>query len=139
MSSRFRNITVDCADAQGLAGFWAEVLGWHVFCDDDPEVFLAPSLPHVGDGPSMLFIPVPEAKTAKNRMHLDLQPTDRTRDEEVERLIALGATVVEDHRIDGGAGWVWMSDPEGNEFCVERGASERAATRPQRYRVTHVS
>ena len=73
----------------------------------------------------MLFIPVPEERTVKNRLHLDLRPTDRTRDEEIERLLALGATVVEDHRDGRGGGWVWLADPEGNDFCVERAPSER--------------
>ena len=78
----------------------------------------------------MLFIPVPEPRTVKNRMHLDIVPTDRTRDEEVSRLVELGATVVEDHRDESGPGigWVWLADPEGNDFCVERSAEERAGT-----------
>ena len=59
-------------------------------------------------------------------MHLDLQPTDRTRDEEVERLLAIGATVYDDQRRPDGTGWVTMQDPEGNEFCVERSTQERA-------------
>jgi predicted enzyme related to lactoylglutathione lyase len=135
MASTFRNITVDSADAHALAWFWAQALGWHVYFDDDPEVLVAPSFPHVGDGATMLFIPVPEGKTAKNRMHLDLQPSDRTRDEEVERLAGLGASVVEDHRTPEGLGWVWMADPEGNEFCVERGTGERANAPSRRYRI----
>jgi hypothetical protein len=73
----------------------------------------------------MLFIPVPEGKTAKNRMHLDLQPTDCTRDEQMERAVALGATVVGDHRKEDGTGWVTLTDPEGNEFCIERSPAER--------------
>jgi hypothetical protein len=78
----------------------------------------------------MLFIPVPEPRTVKNRVHLDIVPSDRTRDEEVARLVELGASVVEDHRNERGEGlgWVWLADPEGNDFCVERSAAERAAT-----------
>ena len=106
--------------------------GWHVFHDDDPEVLVAPSYPHTSHG--LLFIPVPEGKTVKNRVHLDLQPTDGTRDELVERALALGATVVEDHRRDDGGGWVTMADPEGNEFCVERSAAESASA-PRTIRV----
>jgi predicted enzyme related to lactoylglutathione lyase len=135
MTSRFRNITVDCADAHALAGFWSQTLGWPVFSDDDPEVLVAPSFPHGGELPSMLFIPVPEGKTAKNRLHLDLQPTDRTRDDEVARLVGLGARIVEDHRSDDGTGWVYLADPEGNEFCVERSRDERSVAGPQRYRI----
>jgi catechol 2,3-dioxygenase-like lactoylglutathione lyase family enzyme len=133
MVASLRNITFDCADAKALAGFWGEVLGWNVYFDDDPEVLVTPSFPRQGDGPTLLFIPVPEGRTAKNRVHLDIAPTDRTRDEEVARLLDLGATVVEDHRTEDGAGWVWMADPEGNDFCVERSAAERGPAKPQRY------
>ena len=63
----------------------------------------------------------------KNRWHLDLQP-DRPRDEEVERLLALGATLVLDMRMPDGKGWAQLADPGGNEFCVERSAAERMAT-----------
>ena len=132
MASRLRNVTVDCADALKLARFWAEVLGWNVYHDDDPEVLVAPEFPPRRDGPTMLFIPVPEPRTVKNRMHVDIQPTDRTRDEEVERLLALGATLVEDHRKADGLGWMWLADPEGNDFCVECGATERAAATKSR-------
>lgn len=59
-------------------------------------------------------------------MHLDLQPQDRTRDEEVERLLAIGATLVDDRRKPDGKGWAVLADPEGNEFCVERSAAELA-------------
>lgn len=135
MASSLHNVTVDCADAPALARFWADVLGWQIFSDDDPEVLIAPSFPPQHH-PTMLFIPVPEGRTAKNRMHLDLQPTDRTRDEEVERLLALGAAVVEDHRGENGLGWVWMSDPEGNDFCVERGAAERGPRAVQHWHLT---
>jgi predicted enzyme related to lactoylglutathione lyase len=128
MASVIRNITVDATDALKLARFWAEVLGWNVYHDDDPEVLLAPQFPPAGPAPTMLFIPVPEPRTVKNRIHVDVQPQGRTRDEEVERLLGLGASIVEDHRKDDGSGWVWMADPEGNDFCVERSADERAAT-----------
>ena len=139
MVSVFRNVTVDCTDAPGLARFWAQVLGWQVYSDDDPYVLVAPSFPHVGTGPTMLFIPVPEPRTVKNRMHVDIQPTNATRDEEVERLIELGATVVQDHRTPEGTGWVWMADIEGNDFCVERGTSERSTPPPTRhYRLSPV-
>lgn len=137
MASSLRNVTVDCTDALALARFWAQVLGWNVYHDDDPEVLIAPSFPPAGPGPTMLFIPVPEARTVKNRMHVDLQPSDLTREEEVERLLKLGATIVEDHRSDDGGGWVWLADPEGNDFCVERGAAQRAASaKPRSFHLT---
>ncbi|WP_438941457.1 VOC family protein [Micromonospora deserti] len=74
-----------------------------------------------------LFCYAAEGKTVKNRLHLDLEPTDRTRDEEVERLLGIGAAQVADQRRPDGSGWVVLADPEGNEFCVLRSAAERAA------------
>ncbi len=70
---------------------------------------------------------MPEAKTLKNRVHLDLQPEDRTRDEEVTRLLGLGARLVDDRRRPDGRGFAVLADPEGNEFCVEPSAAERSA------------
>jgi hypothetical protein len=75
----------------------------------------------------VLFIEVPEGKAVKNRIHFDLWPTDCTMNEEVDRLLGLGATVVHDlrdHR-GPGTGWATLADPEGNEFCVLRSESER--------------
>jgi predicted enzyme related to lactoylglutathione lyase len=135
MTSVFRNITIDCRDAAALGDFWAQVLGWYVFTDDDPEVLVAPTFPYIAAVPRMLFIPVPEGKTAKNRLHLDLTPVNTTRDEEVARLQSLGATMVEDHRNDDGSGWAYLADPEGNEFCVERSDAERGADPVRRYRI----
>lgn len=76
--------------------------------------------------PYLLFIRVPEGKTVKNRLHLDVNGTDgRTRDQEVEWLSGLGAKIFEDHRNADGTGWVTMLDPEGNEFCVCRSKAEK--------------
>ncbi|GGN53436.1 glyoxalase [Streptomyces kronopolitis] len=122
MTSRVRHTTIDCTDAYRLAGFWAQVLDGTLAEDDlpgDPEATVTAS------GGALLFLTVPDAKTVKNRVHLDLEPQDRTRDEEVERLLALGATLVADHRRADGSGWATLADPEGNEFCVERSAAER--------------
>ena len=129
MTALPRNITFDCADPYLLATFWSQVTGYQEDPEDgnepgDPEGFLAGP-----EGqPNLLFIAVPEPKTVKNRVHLDLEPSDRTRDEEVERLLKIGATLVADHRRPDGTGWAVLADPEGNEFCVERSAAERAAT-----------
>ena len=124
MASLVRHVTVDCADAHRLGSFWAEVLDSSLHADDkpgDPEALVE------AGGVVLLFVTVPEAKTVKNRVHLDVQPQDRTRDEEVDRLLAVGATLVADHRRADGTGWATLADPEGNEFCVERSAAERAA------------
>lgn len=122
-----RSVTVDCADPYRQALWWSEVTGWQEDPDDpnnpgDPEGRIVST-----QGINLLFMPVPEGKAVKNRMHLDLMPTERTRDEEVTRLLAIGATLVADHRHSDGPGWVVLADPEGNEFCVEQGAKERAA------------
>jgi hypothetical protein len=84
---------------------------------------------------TLLFIPVPEGKTAKNRVHLDLNSTGLTRDEEVERALGLGATVHEDHRKPDGTGWVTLKDPEGNEFCIVRSAAERPSAGARAWRL----
>jgi hypothetical protein len=79
--------------------------------------------------PHLLFIRVPEGKSVKNRVHLDVSASDgRTRDEEVERLVGLGAKPYEDHRNPDGTGWMTLLDPEGNEFCVCRSQAERDGT-----------
>lgn len=124
MTSLVRHLTFDSHDAYAQGTFWAEVLGGKLADDDfpgDPEALVE------SDGVTLLFVTVPETKTIKNRLHVDLQPQDRTRDEEVERIVALGATQVADHRRPNGRGWVQLADPEGNEFCVECAAAERAA------------
>ncbi|MEU7100702.1 VOC family protein [Streptomyces longwoodensis] len=121
MTSTIRHTTVDSTDAYALARFWSGVLGLPLHEDDqpgDPEALI--------EGAGLLSVTVPEGKTVKNRVHFDLQPQDRTRDEEVERLLALGATMFEDRRNADGTGWAVLADPEGNEFCVERSAAERA-------------
>ena len=120
MTSTIRHVTIDCADAYALAEFWSQVLGQPLHEEDRPgdeEALI--------EAAGLLFVTVPEAKTVKNRLHFDLQPQDRTRDEEVARLLTLGATLVDDQRTGDGMGWVVLADPEGNEFCVERSAAER--------------
>ena len=124
MASLPHQITFDCADAYTLAQFWSQVFERPLHDDDNPGDPMA--LIEFEAGPGVLFIGVPEGKSVKNRLHLDVMPTDRTRDEEVERLLGVGATLYEDHRRDDGTGWVTMLDPEGNEFCVERSRAERA-------------
>ncbi|MFE5484784.1 VOC family protein [Streptomyces sp. NPDC056527] len=122
MASLVRHVTIDCADAYALATFWVDVVDGKLGEGDvpgDSEVLV------LTEGASLLFIQVPEKKSVKNRVHLDIQPQDCTRDEEVERLIALGATLVGDHRNADGTGWATLADPEGNEFCVERSVAER--------------
>ncbi|WP_438293226.1 VOC family protein [Streptomyces sp. HUAS TT7] len=125
MTSLVRHVTFDCADPYRLATFWAEALDGTVGKEDEPD---DPEVLVTAEGIGILFIRVPDAKSVKNRVHLDLQPQDRTRDEEADRLVALGATLLADHRLPDGRGWLTLADIEGNEFCVERSAAERART-----------
>jgi hypothetical protein len=128
MTSLIRNITIDCHNPYALALFWSAVTGFVEDPDngnapEDPEGFLRGTDGQAG----LLFIRVPDdQKVVKNRVHFDLVPSEHTRDQEVARLIGLGASQVADHRKPDGSGWVVLADPEGNEFCVERSASERA-------------
>ncbi len=131
MTARIRHITVDCHDPFQLARFWCAALGYV----DDPDNPNAPSDPEAlivdprGLHPGLLFIGVPEPRSVKNRVHLDVVP-DGPRDAEVERLLGLGATLVDDLRTPDGKGWAVLADPEGNEFCVERSTAERGSPGP---------
>ncbi|MER6343146.1 VOC family protein [Streptomyces sp. NPDC001595] len=125
MTSLIRHITVDSADPYTLAAFWARALDGTLGEDDlpgDPEALVTTPTA------TLLFVRVDGPKSVKNRVHWDLQPQDRTRDEEVDRLLALGARPHSDHRRPDGTGWVTLTDPEDNEFCVERSAKERTTT-----------
>ncbi|MCX5335645.1 VOC family protein [Streptomyces sp. NBC_00140] len=123
MVSVVQNVAIDCADAYELARFWSGVTGRPLHPEDGPgaretQVMLA-------EGPVLYFNQVPEPKTVKNRVHLCLRP-ETSRDEEVDRLLGLGATFVADRRNPDGSGWAILADPEGNEFCVLRSESDRA-------------
>jgi predicted enzyme related to lactoylglutathione lyase len=126
MALRISHLSVDSHDADAQSHWWAEALGW----SEDPE---DPNLPgheecmiFSPDGRQrLLFIEVGDDKTVKNRLHLDLVPTDDSREAEVERLLALGATELADHRRPDGGGWVTLADPEGNELCVLRSELDR--------------
>ena len=115
MASGLTEIVVDSADPQALATFWREVLDWEMTEEEPGEWIIQDPKRSL---PGVLFQKVPEGKTVKNRLHVDVSPRDREQDEEVERIISLGA-----RRIDIGQGdvtWVVLADPEGNEFCVLR-------------------
>jgi glyoxalase superfamily protein len=127
MAVRIRTITFDCAQWPPLLDFWSQVTGY----GEDPDNPNAPGdeeglLVSPDRAIQLLFIPVPEPKQVKNRIHFDLEPVDRSRDAEVERLLGIGAQLVDDRRNEDGTGWVVLADPEGNEFCVLRSQAERA-------------
>jgi Glyoxalase-like domain len=124
---RWYSTVIDCRDVRAQARWWADALGWQIVFATDDEAVIVPA--HVTDelirstpweqvGPGLVFVPVPEGKSIKNRLHLDLAPhASDDRDAEIERLLAMGAT-----RVDVGqaqsATWDVLADPEGNEFCV---------------------
>jgi hypothetical protein len=122
MTSKFTELAIDCADPSGLARFWCSVLDYEVQDEGDGVVAIGSPLVPAGKNrlgpvpPILAFAQVPEGKTVKNRVHLDVNPSDRGQDEEIARLIGLGATVVTDNRPE--FGWVTLADPEGNEFDV---------------------
>jgi hypothetical protein len=111
MSLEWEQVTVDSADPVSLGRWWTEALGWVVVNDAADEFEIRPAADRM---PGLLFTTVPEAKSVKNRLHIDLRPDDQA--VEVERLLALGAQRV----VLGSAptAWVVLADPEGNEFCV---------------------
>ena len=111
MSLEWEQLIVDAADPVALGRWWATALGWVVFNDDPEEFEIRPAPDRL---PGLLFARVAEPKTSKNRLHLDLRPTDR--DASVARLLALGATHADIGQ--GEQSWVVLEDPEGNEFCV---------------------
>jgi len=121
MTSRISHTTFDAINAHTQSLFWSQVLDFI----EDPE---DPNLPEheeclitSRDGSQLLlFVTVPDSKReeVKNRVHLDLRPADRSREEEVERVIGLGARSLADFRRPDGSGWITLADPEGNEFCI---------------------
>jgi predicted enzyme related to lactoylglutathione lyase len=113
MSSFVFNVTFDCADPRSLARFWSEVTGYEA--TEARDDFVRLRAPDHRSVRHLLFFKVPEPKTVKNRMHVDLATRDV--EAEVARLVALGATEV-DRREGNGTRWVVMQDPEGNEFCL---------------------
>lgn len=122
MNSDILNVVFDCSDAEGVARFWSEAMKRPRTYQDMPgNPFWI-----VGDvhGPNvrLVFVEVPEEKATKNRVHLDLRPVDGSQDDEVARLVSLGASVVDDRRDSEPGGWVVMVDPEDNEFCLEHGS-----------------
>jgi len=122
MPNSIYNVAFDCADTLALAAFWSQVMEHPVDADSDAEeASIEPE-----NAVNLFFQAVPEPKAVKNRVHVCLRPS-RRREEEVQRLLGIGATVVADHRTPDGLGWVVLADPEGNEFCVLRGIADREA------------
>ncbi len=128
MALRWYHTAVDAHDIAMLARWWADVLGWRIEFEDEYEVNVVP--PEADDDPvdtletwqarrpGLVFVPVPEGKTVKNRLHIDLAPhISQDRDAQLEDLLAKGATRV-DVGQDEDVTWTVLADPEGNEFCL---------------------
>jgi len=128
MALKRYSVVVDCHDLHAQARWWADVLDWQVVIDSDDEAAIVPKdltdQPISAEewtkvGPGLVFVPVPEGKTIKNRLHIDLAPhlTD-DRGALIESLLERGATRVDVGQDDSKASWTVLADPEGNEFCV---------------------
>ena len=127
MSIRWYTVVIDCRDVAAQSRWWAQVLDWRIVYEAADEVVIVP--PHTIDpdrtippqerGPGLIFVSVPEGKTLKNRLHIDLAPSpDAGQKVEVRRLEVLGARQVDIGQDPDQVSWVVMADPEGNEFCV---------------------
>ncbi|MGU3291078.1 VOC family protein [Williamsia sp. M5A3_1d] len=115
MTSRIDVIAIDCHDINLVAAFWTAVLGWEITeVDGDDYLSIAPA---DRTTPTIDFLRVPEAKTIKNRLHLDLRADGTTTEDEIARVESLGATRV-DIGQDPSVTWTVLADPEGNEFCI---------------------
>lgn len=126
MTADISHTSIDCLDAQAMSVFWSGVLGFSEDPEDRNELGDEECMIFSEDGAQrLLFIEVPGSKQVKNRLHLDLKPAQGTRDEELERLLELGARTVDDRRHADGSGWVVLADPEANEFCILRSDAER--------------
>lgn len=128
MSLRWYTVVVDCHDIAAQARWWAKVLDWQIIFEADDEVVVipqhaTPEKPSAEDWtkvpPGLVFVPVGESKSIKNRLHIDLAPhVSDDRDAEIQRLLDLGATKVDVGQDPNKATWDVLVDPEGNEFCV---------------------
>lgn len=129
MAARVSHTTINCRNAFELSQWWKVALGYVDVADDPNEVgdemcmIIDPNGNH-----GLLFIEVEELQQPVGRIHFDLVPTDRRRDEEVERVLALGATEVADIRHSDGTDWMVLADPAGNQFCILRSDEERNLT-----------
>jgi predicted enzyme related to lactoylglutathione lyase len=126
MAATLSAIVIDALDRDRVAAFWAAVLGWERRTDDDGDLVITD--PEGRAGVDLLVLAVPEHKSVKNRLHIDLTPTGADQGEELERLLGLGAV-----RVDIGQGersWIVLADPEGNEFCLLAGRAGAAGAPP---------
>ena len=119
MACRLSKIVVDCRDPGSLAAFWSAVLGYRELSREDGEVEIGPEEGFGGPAPTLVFGRVDDPTPGKLRWHVDVSPTDRDQDDELQRLLSLGARP-SDVGQTGEESWHVLADPEGNEFCLLR-------------------
>ena len=117
MACRFSELVVDSRDPEALAAFWAAVLDYRVLSREEGAIEIGPEAGFGGTAPTLVFAPVPDPTPGKVRLHVDLSPTDRDQNEELDRLLGLGA-VPTDIGQTGEENWHVLADPEGNVFCL---------------------
>ena len=121
MSLSIRQVTIDCKDASSLSDFWSKALGYAKEDWGQEYGYGAAVFSPDNAGIRLIFMPVPEQKVVKNRVHLDVRTEEGNREAEVRRLAKLGAKEVETKSVSTDtltSTWTIMQDPEGNEFCV---------------------
>jgi catechol 2,3-dioxygenase-like lactoylglutathione lyase family enzyme len=119
MACRFTELVVDCRDPETLAAFWSAVLGYRELGREDGAIEIGPEEGFGGLAPTLVFSPDPDPTPGKLRWHVDVNATDRDQDEELQRLLDLGARPA-DVGQTGEESWHVLADPEGNEFCLLR-------------------
>jgi hypothetical protein len=129
VASRVSNTGINCDNAFELSEWWKQVLAYGDLPGDPNEPGHEECMiVDLATGHRLLFAEVAELQQPEGRIHFDLAPTDRSRDEEIERVVGLGATKVADRRNPDGTGWMVLADPAGNLFCIVRSDEERART-----------
>jgi hypothetical protein len=119
MACRFSELVVDCRDPEALAAFWSAVLDYRELSREDGAIEIGPAAGFGGPAPTLVFSPAADPTPGKLRLHIDLNPTDRDQEAELQRLLELGA-VPADVGQTGEESWHVLADPEGNEFCLLR-------------------
>ncbi len=118
MACRLSELVLNCRDPEALAAFWVDVLGYQVLDrEGDGSVEIGPAAGFGGAAPTLIFAPVADPTPGRLRLHIDVNPTDRDQDAELQRLLDLGATRA-DVGQTGEENWHVLADPEGNEFCL---------------------
>ena len=119
MACRFSELVVDSRDPEALAAFWTAVLGYRELSREEGAIEIGPDEGFGGPAPTLVFTPVADPTPGKRAWHVDVSPTDRDQDAELERLLSLGARPA-DVGQTGEENWHVLADPEDNEFCLLR-------------------